>query len=312
MAKTGSNMMRIFVTGGTGLIGTRLIRRLRERGDHAVLLTRRPQVAGGVGAEVIAGNPADAGAWGDAAAGCDAIINLAGENLFGRRWNAEFKKLMRESRLRATTNCAAALAKAPRRADAAPKVLINGSAVGYYGPHGAEELDESSPPGDDFLAKLCVDWENATQPASDAGVRVVLARTGMALDKEGGALKKLLTPFKLGAGGPVASGKQYMSWVHHQDVVEMLLFALDNSRARGPMNVTAPNPCTNKEFGKALGSALGRPAFMWTPGTMLKLMLGESAHIVTTGQRVLPRRALQWGYTFRFPKLDAALADVLK
>jgi uncharacterized protein (TIGR01777 family) len=306
--------MRIFVTGGTGLIGSLLVRRLRQRGDQVAVLTRRPEAAAklGLDCELVAGDPTEAGSWQEIAARCDAIINLAGEGIFGKRWTPEFKTLLRDSRVKATSNCVAAISKEAKRADSSPKLLLNASAIGFYGPHGDEELDESSPPGNDFLAGVCVDWENAARPAAEAGARLVLARTGVVLDKQGGALKQLLRPFKLGAGGPVASGKQVLSWIHHVDEIEMLLFALDQPQASGPMNVTAPHPRTNKEFGKALGRALGRPAFMWTPGFMLRLMLGEAADMVTTGQRVLPRKALQWGYTFKFPDLDAALADILK
>jgi uncharacterized protein len=305
--------MRIFLTGGTGVIGSRLLPRLRQRGDQVVLLTRRPDAASKLGAscEVVTGDPTQTGGWQDKAAACDAMINLAGENLFAHRWSSQFKNVLRDSRVKATENCVQAIAKQPRRADGSPKVLINGSAIGYYGPHGDEELDESSPRGSDFLAEICDAWERATRPAAEAGVRVVLVRTGVVLDKEGGALKQMLRPFKLGAGGPVGSGKQYMSWIHHDDEVGLILFALDNPHASGPMNATAANPRSNKEFAKALGRALGRPAFVWTPGFVLKAALGGAAEVITTGQRVLPKKAQAWGYTFRFPDLDAALADIL-
>jgi uncharacterized protein (TIGR01777 family) len=306
--------MRLFVTGGTGLIGSRLLPQLAQRGDQVVLLSRRPDAASSfkANAEVISGDPTQPGPWQDTASGCDAIVNLAGASIFGQRWTPAFKALLRESRVRATENCAGAIRRSPRRADGSPKVLVNASAIGYYGPHGDEELDESAPSGSDFLASLCVDWEKSAAPAIEAGTRVVFARIGVVLDTAGGALKQLLRPFKLGMGGPVGSGKQYMSWIHHADVVGMIMFALDQSRAGGPMNVTAPSPRTNKEFGKALGRALGRPAFVWTPGFMLKLALGEAGDVVTTGQRVLPKKAQEWGYVFRFGQLDAALADILK
>lgn len=306
--------MRVFVTGGTGLVGTRLVARLRERGDTPVVLSRRAIPAGGLGegVETVQGDPGKPGPWQDVAAECDAIINLAGEGIVAKRWNAEFKKLLRDSRVDGTANCVAAIARAPRRSDGMPKVLVNASAIGIYGPRGDEPIDESSPPGNDFLSGLCVEWENAATPAADAGVRVVLARIGIVLDKNGGALSKLLVPFKMGLGGPVASGKQYMAWVHRDDVVGMLLLALDNSKAIGPMNVTAPTPATNKAFGKALGKALGRPAFMWTPGFMLNILMGQGSEIVINGQNVLPKNALAWGYQFQFPQLGAALADILK
>jgi uncharacterized protein (TIGR01777 family) len=305
--------MRVFVTGGTGLIGVRLIRRLRKRGDEVVLLTRRPDAWERVGpdVEVVVGDPTQPGPWQDRLAECDAAINLAGAGIFDKRWSTAYKAVMRDSRVRSTENVVAALVKAPRRADDTPKVLVNGSAVGYYGPHGDEELTEDSPPGDDFLAKLCVEWEAAAKPAEAAGVRVVLLRTGVVLDKEGGALKALLPPFKLGAGGPVGSGKQYMSWIHHADEVGIILLALDHPEAHGPLNGTAPQPVTSKQFGKALGAALGRPAFLPTPGFGLRLLLGEVADVLTTGQRAVPKRALGLGYAFQYPDVDGALRQIV-
>jgi uncharacterized protein (TIGR01777 family) len=305
--------MRIFVTGGTGLIGTRLIRRLQERGDHVVLLTRRPAVAydrlGGHGT-VLEGDPMKEGPWMEAIADCDGVINLAGESIHARRWNDEFKKLLHDSRVQTTENVVRALARQPRTKHGSLKVLINGSAIGYYGPHGDEEITEQSPPGSDFLARVAIDWEKAAQAAESAGVRVAVIRTGVVLDKEGGALGQMLTPFKLGMGGPVASGAQWMSWIHHEDIVRIILLALDHDNASGPINGTAPKPETNKAFSKALGRALHRPAFMPVPGFMIRLCFGQVAKVLTTGQRVLPRRALALGYQFTFPDIDAALADI--
>lgn len=306
--------MRVFVTGGTGLIGIRLIRHLRQREDQVVVLSRRPDAAQrvGVDCEVIVGDPVRAGSWQDQAAECDAIVNLAGESLLNQRWTEAFKAALRESRLKSTEHCAQAIARNPKRSDGTARVFVSSSAVGFYGPHGDEAIDESSPAGSDFLADLCVAWENATETARAAGVRVVLARTGVVLDKRGGALQKMLLPFKLFAGGPVGSGKQFMPWIHHADETGLLAFALDTQAAIGPMNLTAPHPATNKEFGRALGRALGRPAFVWTPGFMLKLLMGPGADVVLTGAKVLPKKALEWGYQFKFPNLDSALADVLK
>ena len=305
--------MRVFVTGGTGLIGVRLVRRLRQRGDEVVVLSRRPDAWQRAGPDVatVAGDATQPGPWQDRPAECDAAVNLAGAGIFDRRWTAAYKAVLRDSRVRSTENVVAALAKQPARADGSPKVLVNGSAVGYYGPHGDEELTEGSPPGDDFLAQLCVEWEAAARQAEPAGVRVAPVRTGIVLDREGGALKQLLTPFRLGAGGPVGSGKQYMSWVHHADEVGILLLALDHPDARGPVNATAPQPVTNKQFAKALGKALGRPALLPTPAFGLRLLLGEVADVITTGQRVLPRKALELGYTFQYPEIGAALRQIL-
>jgi uncharacterized protein len=307
--------MRVFVTGGTGLVGTRLVRRLTERRDEAVVLSRRAATArekfGGT-CTVVEGDPVQAGAWMDAVGDCDAVIHLAGENVFARRWNEAFKATLRDSRVRSTANVVAALARKPRTAAGNAKVLVNASAIGYYGPHGDEELTEASPPGDDFLARLCIDWEREARRAEPHGVRVAMVRVGVVLDKEGGALRKLLLPFKLGAGGPVGSGRQWMSWIHHADLVVLFLFALDTAGAAGPLNGTAPNPVTNREFGKALGHTLHRPAFVWTPGFALRLALGEVADVITTGQRVLPKRPLELGYSFRFPTLEESLADIVK
>jgi uncharacterized protein len=301
--------MRIFITGGTGLIGVRLIRALRKRGDEVVALSRRADAWKRVGpdVEIIAGDPTEPGPWQDAVGPCDAVVNLAGAGIFDRRWNAEYKAILRDSRVRSTENVVAALAKQP-----ASKVLVNGSAIGYYGPHGDEELDENSPQGNDFMAGICVEWETAALAAVLAGVRVVLLRTGVVLDGRGGALKALWTPFKLGAGGQVGSGKQFMSWIHHADEVGIILLALDNAEARGPINATAPAPVTNKAFGKAFGRALGRPAFLPTPAFGLRLMLGEVAEIITSGQRVLPRRAQALGYQFQYPEIDAALRQIVR
>jgi uncharacterized protein (TIGR01777 family) len=305
--------MRVFITGGTGLVGTHLVRRLRERGDEVALLTRRPAAARERFADctVVEGDPMQAGPWMDAVADSEAVINLAGEGIFNRRWSDAFKSLLRDSRVKSTEHVVQALAKNPRTPAGTPKVLANASAVGYYGFHGDEELDEAAPAGDDFLARVCVDWERAARAAESAGVRVVVVRIGIVLDKSGGALAKLLTPFKLFAGGPAGSGNQWMSWIHNDDLAGLFLLALDNPRAVGPLNSTAPRPVTNREFGKALGRALSRPSFMPTPAFALRLMLGEVADIITQGQKVLPKKALELGYAFRFPELDAALANIL-
>ncbi len=305
--------MRVFITGGTGLIGTRLVRRLLGRGDTVVTLTRRPAAARerlGAGCTLVEGDPMQPGQWMDAVADCDAVINLAGENIFGKRWDPAFKELLRASRVRSTENVVQALARNPRTAAGIPKVLVNASAIGHYGPHGDEELTEESGPGADLLALICVDWEKAAR-AAEPGVRVALVRVGVVLDKEGGALAQMLTPFKFGVGGPAGSGRQWMSWVHHEDIGGIFLLALDNPAAAGPINGTAPQPVTNKEFSKALGRALHRPAFLPVPAFALRLRFGEVADVVTTGQRVLPKRAQALGYSFKFPAIDAALTDIV-
>jgi uncharacterized protein (TIGR01777 family) len=305
--------MRVFVTGGTGLIGVRLIRALRGRGDDVSVLSRQADAWTKVGPDVtvIAGDPMQPGDWQTTAAECDAVVNLAGANIFGHRWTPEFKQLMRDSRVRTTENVVAALSKSPKRADGSSKVLVNASAVGYYGPHGDEALDESAAAGNDLLAQLCRDWESAARAAESSGIRVSLIRTGVVLDPRGGALQALLPPFKLGAGGSIGSGKQYMSWIHYADIVGILLLALDNPDAIGPINGTAPEPVTNKAFAKALGAALGRPAFLPTPGFALKLLLGEVADVLTTGQRAIPAKAQALGYQFQFSEIGGALRSVV-
>jgi uncharacterized protein (TIGR01777 family) len=306
--------MRVFVTGGTGLVGTRLVRRLLGRGDLVTVLTRRAGHARqlfGPEISVVEGDPTQAGPWLDALGDCDGAVNLAGENIFAHRWSDTFKAQLLESRVKSTRNVADALARKPSTDDGRPRVLVNASAIGYYGPHGDEELDEIGPPGSDFLAQVCVEWEKAVEPARRAAARCVLVRIGVVLDREGGALPKMLTPFKLFAGGAVAGGRQWMSWIHNDDLSGLLLLALDRADAAGPMNATAPNPVTNREFARALGRALHRPAFFPTPGFMLRLGLGEVADVLTTGQRVLPRRALALGYSFQYPTVDAALAQLL-
>jgi uncharacterized protein (TIGR01777 family) len=306
--------MRVLITGGTGLVGSRLVPRLHERADEAIVLTRRPaeaRVRFGASCEIVEGDPTQTGAWIDTAATCDALVNLAGENLFARRWNGEFKTRLRESRLRATENVVRGVSQSAGRT----KILVNASAIGYYGPRGDEELDENSPAGDDFLAELCADWEAAARGAEAHGARVVSVRIGIVLDREGGALAKIVTPFRFGAGGPVGwfpwSGKQVMSWIHIEDLVGIICLALSHPDARGALNGTAPHPVTNRQFAKALGRALHRPALLPTPPLALRVILGEAATLVTTGQRVVPSKALALGYTFRFPTIDVALTNLL-
>jgi uncharacterized protein (TIGR01777 family) len=306
--------MRVFVTGGTGLVGGRLIKHLQDRGDEAVVLTRHYGPARqmlGPQTPLIEGDPTQPGDWMATLDDCDAVVNLAGENLFNRRWGTAFKTLMYDSRINSTRHVVEALRRRPRGADGRPKVLVNASAIGIYGPHADEELSEDSPAGPDFLSQLCVDWEREANKATEAGVRVALVRVGIVLDQRGGALPKMLTPFRLFVGGPVGSSRQWMSWIHHEDLIGLFLLALDREAATGAINGTAPNPVTNKQFSKALGRTLHRPAFFWTPAFMLRVMLGEVAHVVTTGQRVLPKRAGDLGYVFKFPSIDEALKDVL-
>jgi uncharacterized protein (TIGR01777 family) len=304
--------MRVFVTGGSGLVGSRLKKRIRERGDEVAILTRRPDaIAKEPGVFAVAGDPTQKGPWMDAIKDCDAIVNLVGEGIFNKRWSPAFKDVLIKSRIESTKNVVEGLKASPKKSDGSAKVLVSASAIGYYGPHGDEKLTESSPPGNDIMAKLCVDWEAAARHAEAAGVRVVIIRVGVVLDKNGGALAKMLPPFRMFVGGPIGDGKQYMSWIHHDDLVGQILFAIDQPNVVGPMNGTAPKPVTNAEFSKALGKVLGRPSFMPTPAFMLGLALGEVAGVITKGQNVLPKASLDAGYAFRFADVESALREIL-
>jgi hypothetical protein len=238
--------------------------------------------------------------------GRDAVIHLAGENI-AQRWSEQAKQAIRETRVTGTRNLLAGLEQTTAR----PGALVSSSGVGYYGPHGEEPLDEDAPPGKDFLAEICVEWEAEAAKASELGMRVVLVRTGIVLDKHGGALEKMLPPFRLGVGGPVAGGRQYMSWIHRDDVIGMMLAALGDERWSGPVNATAPEPLSNREFSAALGRVLKRPALLPVPGLALQLLYGEMAEIVTQGARVVPAKPLVLGYDFQHPQLEQALGAAL-
>jgi uncharacterized protein (TIGR01777 family) len=302
--------MRVFITGGTGLVGGRLVSRLLERSDTPVVLSRNQAAARtrfGPSVEVVEGDPTVADAWQVVVGTCDAVVHLAGENIFANRWNERVKAALRDSRVVGTRNVVQAIDMASRK----PRVLVSASAVGYYGPRGDEPLTEESPPGADFLAGVCVEWESAARTMQAPDVRLVIVRIGVVISPDGGALAQMLTPFKLGVGGPVGNGRQWMSWVHTDDVIGVILHAVDSADVSGILNATAPEAVSNKQFSKALGRALGRPSFFPVPVFMLRLRFGQVAEVIATGQRVLPRRAQMLGYKFRFPLLDEALADVL-
>jgi uncharacterized protein (TIGR01777 family) len=240
--------------------------------------------------------------------GCDAVVNLAGEPIFGRRWNDRQKERLRTSRIEATTNVVRAIGGAAAR----PRVLINASAIGYYGDVPEGELAENASPGEDFLARTCEEWEQAAQAVAQHGTRLAIVRIGVVLAREGGALKQMITPFKLGLGGPVGFGRQWVSWIHLHDLVGVVLAALDNPRLEGPINATAPQPVRNKEFSKCLARALRRPCLFPVPPFMLRLMFGEVAFVVTGGQNVPPRRLDQEGFTFQFRDCQAAMNDLFR
>lgn len=303
--------MKIIVAGGTGFIGSALIETLLSRGDKVVLLTRDLPSAqrrwdGRVDARLW--NASDPGPWVMTIDGADAVINLAGESVAGGRWTPERKISLLKSRINSTRDIVSALQAAAER----PLVMVNASAVGYYGAAPEGECTETAPQGTDFLAALCGQWEREAFAADKLEVRVVTARFGVVLGTQGGALAKMLTPFKLGVGGPLGSGRQPFPWIHLDDAVGAILFAIDNADVSGPMNVTAPEPATNAQFTKALGRALRRPAFLPAPAFALRLALGEMSSLLLEGQRATPKKLLTCGYEFRHPSLDKALSSLTR
>jgi uncharacterized protein (TIGR01777 family) len=299
--------MRVIVTGGTGFIGPRLCERLVAKGHDVVALTRdASRSRDHVHPKVRVASWAEGAAWEGFVDGAGALVNLAGETI-AQRWTASAKERIATSRLQAAARLRAAVEKAAQK----PGVLVNASAVGFYGPHGDEILTEDAPAGQDFLARLCVDWEAAARSLEPLGPRVVMLRTGIVLGTGGGALAKMLPPFKAFAGGPLGSGNQWMSWIHQNDLVDLYVFAMENPGVSGPVNATAPNPVTMRDFATALGRALHRPSFAKAPAAAIRLALGEMATVVLDGQRVVPKKALDLGFTFRFTDVLGALRDVV-
>ena len=287
--------MRILLTGATGFVGGALAQLLRSK-THEVRSVSRG-----------AGGDHD---WSDASleAGvewCEAVVHLAGENLFGKRWSAATKERLRQSRTDTTRRLAELCARH------APRTFLSASAVGYYGPSEQQGLTESSPAGDDFLARLCVDWEAAQAPAHEADVRCLTLRIGVVLGAGGGALQKMLLPFRLGVGGRVGSGRQWFPWVHLDDLVALIAHLLEHEECAGIYNATAPQPVTNADFTRAMGRVLRRPTLLPAPGFALKLALGEVADVLLTGQHVLPARALESGFEFAHPEIEGALRATL-
>jgi uncharacterized protein (TIGR01777 family) len=287
--------MKAVIAGGTGFLGSALAESLRSDGHRVAIVTRHPRHPGEV-------------PWSDVSAfdGADVVINLAGVPLDARRWTDQQKASILHSRVQATEAVVKAMSEAARR----PTVFLNSSAVGVYGAHGPEALTEESPPGSDFLASVCVEWEAAAMKAAWL-TRVVLLRTGLPLARSGGALPKLAIPFRLFAGGRVGSGEQYWSWIHLDDWISLVRWAIDRTEVNGPLNLTAPAPVTNREFSAALARVLHRPALAPAPAFMLRLALGEMADaLILSGQRVLPAKATRDGFQFRYPDLDSALRQI--
>jgi uncharacterized protein (TIGR01777 family) len=303
--------MRVLITGATGSIGLAVADALIGRGDEVVALSRDPERG-----QRVLGDGVAVHAWPDpngspppatALDGVDAVVNLLGEPV-AQRWTDAAKERIRDSRVLGTRHLVSALHGLP--AGAGPRVLVSQSATGYYGSRGDTTVDEGASPGDDFLAEVVVAWEREAA-AAEPSLRVALTRTGVVLSPGGGALAKMLPFFKLGIGGPVAGGRQYVPWIHLDDVVGALLHCIDHDGATGPVNVTAPHPVTNAELSRALGQALGRPAVLPVPGAAVRLLYGEMAEMVTTGQRAIPAKLQELGYGFRHPELQPALKDVL-
>ncbi len=308
--------MKVVVTGGTGRLGTKLTRSLVADGHQVIVLSRSPQAKRDrvpSEAQIVGWDAKSSQGWLEHADGADAIVNFAGEDLAGgrfipRRWTERRRRLILESRRQAGQ----AVVEAARQADNKPELVLQASASGYYGTNLSQEVKtEDTPPGDDFLARVCVEWEAATAEVEELGVRRVITRTGIVLDPGEGPLPRLLLPMKLFVGGPLGSGDQFYPWIHVDDPIRAYRFLLESPDSEGPYNVSAPHPVSNRELVKALGDVLHRPSFFPTPGFALRLALGEVASLVLEGQRMVPQRLEQAGFTFEHPELKPALEDLL-
>jgi uncharacterized protein (TIGR01777 family) len=302
--------MHIVVTGGTGFIGRALCRSLSQKGHRVTVLSRKTGAVShlfGRSVAAVEWNGRDPGAWEESLEGADAVINLAGAPLADARWTARRKWLLTDSRVQLTRR----LIDAISRRSAKPGVLVSASGIGYYGPSDDRVLSEAAPPGKGFLADLCVAWEEEARRAEAFGIRVVLLRTGMVLEREGGALPKMLLPFRLFVGGPIMPGTQWVSWIHRDDHIGLIEWALTTPTISGPLNLVAPEPEQMQAFCETLGRALNRPCWLPVPETVLSLALGELGTVMTTGQRVSPQQALESGYVFRYPAFEPALRAIL-
>lgn len=324
---TEKKHMSVAVTGGTGFVGRAVVRALLDRGDSVLVLTRDPFEAGkrlgsslsaersqassagsAGGLRIKTWDPTAGGEWQEHLDGVDAVLHLAGENIGGSRLGPALVERARQSRIQT----AELLVEGMRRSSSPPSVFISASGVGYYGSHHDDRLlDESSPPGDDTLARLCVDWEAAAERAREVGARVVSLRLGVVLEADGGALPLMARPFRFFVGGPLGEGSQYFAWVHRADVVRIVLRCLDDDSLSGPVNVTAPEAVTNEQFAIALGQALGRPSRVRVPEWALRVLLGEGAEVVLGGQRAVPQKLLDAGYVWQYPRVREALRAAL-
>lgn len=298
--------MVVLITGGTGFVGTYLTDYLISKGHKVRILTRNPGKYQALQSE----NRLYIRIRDDLKPEIeksDVVINLAGENLFDQRWTDTVKKKIMQSRIGITGS----LARGIQEADKKPVVMISASGSDYYGDQGDEIITEESPPGSGFLTEVCLAWENAAKPVEDEGVRLAIPRLGIVLEKDGGALEKMLTPFRLFAGGPLGDGRQYLPWIHMQDVVRCIEFVIENDRAEGAFNLCSPDPVTMSRFASAVGSALGRPSWIPVPGFALNLVLGEASNAILASHRIIPEKLQEWGFTFEYPGIEQALENIL-
>ena len=305
--------MKVAIAGATGFVGSLLVERLQSEGHQVLVLTRNPDHAKKVfpnrnfpNVEIVAYTPTESGDWQKTISGCDGVVNLAGESIAEGRWTPERKQEIRSSRQLGTQKIVDAISQANPK----PSVLVNASGIGYYGTSETATFDENSPAGDDFLAQVCLDWEACARKAQDYGVRVVILRFGIVLGM-GGAIAKMIPPFKLFAGGPIGSGRQWFSWIYREDLVNLILQALTRSDMEGAFNATAPNPVRMTEFSKTLGQVLKRPSWLPVPAFALEVLLGDAAKVVLEGQQVLPKRTLESGFQYQYSHLKKALEDLL-
>ena len=306
--------MKVAITGATGFVGSRLVERLQAEGHRVIVLTRSPERALQVfptlafpNVEAVGYTPTELGDWQHVLSGCDGVVNLAGEPIAESRWTAERKQMILDSRKLGTQTLVEAIAQAIPK----PTVLVNASAIGYYGTSETATFDETCPVGDDFLAEVCQSWEAEAQKVKQAGVRLVIVRLGIVLG-DGGALAKMIPPFKLFAGGPLGTGKQWFSWIHREDLVHLILQALTHSNYEGVYNATAPNPVRMTELANRLGEQLKRPSWLPVPGFALEALLGDGAKVVLEGQQVLPQRTEASGFQYQYSTLTQALTEILK
>ena len=307
--------MRVIITGGSGLIGRALTVDLATAGHEVIILSRTPQQVQGLphNAYAMGWDTRTANGWADQVTGATAIVNLAGSSLAGEgflpaRWTDKRKQSIRQSRLESGQ----AVVDAVRRADDKPVIVIQSSAIGYYGSQSDDIIDEDHAPGDDFLAQLCVDWENSTAAVEDYGVRRAIIRSGLVLSTQDGSLPRVILPYKFYVGGPFGNGKQWWSWIHLHDEVRAIRFLIDSVEAHGPFNLTSPNPLPNNDFGRTLARVMRRPHLIPVPGFAMHALFGEVSMVVLEGQRVIPRRLHELGFQFEFPELEIALRDLFR